>query len=124
MQNNDNSITVEGLKQKVEKFIKDREWKMFHTPRNLAESICIESAELLEIFQWTLATDPQYKERESAELNNIKDELADVIIYCLSMANSLKIDVTESVLNKLNKNAEKYPIEKSSGHNFLKHSHK
>jgi NTP pyrophosphatase (non-canonical NTP hydrolase) len=120
MQDSDNSMTVEGLKLKVDKFIKDRQWDMFHTPRNLAESICIESAELLELFQWSPSNNASCTEHESAELNQIKEELADIIIYCLSMANSLKIDVTDAVSNKLIKNAEKYPIEKYSGKDFLK----
>ena len=87
------------------KFQKDRNWKQFHTPENLAKSISIESAELLEHFQW----DNEY------DINEVADELADILNYCFLMADTLDLDVKEIVLNKIRKNAEKYPIEKSYG---------
>ena len=86
-------------------FQKERDWKQFHTPENLAKSISIESGELLEHFQWQ----KEYNKDEVAE------ELADVLIYCLYMAYALDVDVKEIIMNKMKKNALKYPVEKSKG---------
>ena len=93
------------IKDEIIKFQKERDWKKFHTPENLAKSISIESAELLEHFQWQ----KEYDELEVA------DELADVLIYCLYMADALDFDVKEIIRNKMKKNAIKYPIDKSKG---------
>ena len=87
------------------KFQKERDWKKFHTLENLAKSISIEAAELLEHFQWQ----KEYDE------NEVADELADVLIYCLYMADAMDFDVKEIILNKMEKNAIKYPIDKSKG---------
>ena len=86
-------------------FQKDRDWKKFHTPENLAKSISIEAAELLEHFQWG----KEYDE------NEVADELADVLIYCLYMADALDFDIKEIIQNKMEKNALKYPVDKSKG---------
>ena len=86
-------------------FQKDREWKKFHTPENLAKSISIEAAELLEHFQWQ----NEYDEYEVAE------ELADVLIYCIYMADAMGFDIKEIILNKMEKNALKYPVDKAKG---------
>lgn len=95
-----NEFIVELLK-----FQKDRDWKKFHTPENLAKSISIESAELLEHFQWQ-------KEYDSEK---VAEELADVLIYCIYMADAMDFDIKEIILNKIAKNAIKYPVEKSKG---------
>ena len=87
------------------KFQRERDWKQFHTPENLAKSISIEAAELLEHFQWN-------KEYDRDE---VLDELADVLTYCYFMADALDADVEEIILNKLKKTAEKYPVNKSKG---------
>lgn len=96
---------MQEVYDEIIKFQKDRNWKQFHTPENLAKSISIESAELLEHFQW----DNKY------DINEVADELADILNYCFLMADTLDLDVKEIVLNKIRKNAEKYPIEKSYG---------
>lgn len=90
---------------KLIKFQEQRDWKKFHTPENLAKSISIESAELLEHFQWG-------KEYDSSE---VADELADVLIYCIYMADAMNFDIEEIILNKMEKNALKYPVDKSKG---------
>ena len=87
------------------KFQSERDWKQFHTPENLAKSISIEAAELLEHFQWNKDYDKQ----------EVVDELADVLTYCLFMADALDVDVKEIILNKLEKTAKKYPVSKSKG---------
>lgn len=96
---------MQEVYEEIIKFQEDRNWKQFHTPENLAKSISIESAELLEHFQWN----------NEYDINEVADELADVLNYCFLMADTLNLDVKEIVLNKIRKNAEKYPIEKSYG---------
>lgn len=90
---------------KIIKFQEDRDWKQFHTPENLAKSISIESAELLEHFQWN----------NDFDKNEVVDELADVLNYCYLLANCLNVDVDEIILDKIEKSEKKYPICKSKG---------
>ena len=87
-------------------FINDRDWDQFHSPSNLAKSISIEAGELLECFQWS---DNDYN------LEDVKDELADVLIYCIDLSNKLNLDIDELIMRKMKKNKEKYPIDKSKG---------
>lgn len=87
------------------RFQNERDWKKFHTPENLAKSISIEAAELLEHFQWG----------KEYDVGEVSDELADVLIYCLYMVDSLDLDVYKIILNKMEKNAVKYPVDKSRG---------
>lgn len=96
---------MQELMDEIIKFQKERDWKKFHTPENLAKSISIEAAELLEHFQWG----KQY------DICEVSEELADVMIYCLYMIDSLDLDVKEIIFNKMEKNAIKYPIDKSKG---------
>ena len=91
--------------EKLRSFVAERDWKQFHTPENLAKSISIEAAELLELFQWGSDSDETY----------IKDELADVLTYCILLADQYDLDPYELVIEKLEKTKEKYPIEKSKG---------
>jgi NTP pyrophosphatase (non-canonical NTP hydrolase) len=91
--------------KKIIKFRDDRDWKQFQTPDNLAKSISIESGELLENFQW----DNNYN------IEHVKEELADVLIYSYLMAITLNVDVKEIMLKKIEKNEKKYPVEKSKG---------
>ena len=85
--------------------VSQRDWDQFHTPENLAKSISIEAAELLECYQWNSETDKA----------KVQDELADVLTYCLLLADKLGLDPLEIVSEKLEKTAEKYPVEKSRG---------
>ena len=90
-----------------------RDWRQFHTPRTLATSISIESAELLELFQWsTDATLAEDLEQNRADLSR---ELADIMIYCLLFAHDAGIDPAEAIASKLAENEAKYPVEKASG---------
>lgn len=91
---------------RIRKFTDDREWNQFHSPANLAKSIVIEAAELLECFQWS---DEEY------DLQHIKGELADVIIYSQDLLDKLDLDVDEIVNMKITMNEEKYPVEKAKG---------
>jgi len=94
------------------RFRTERDWEKFHTPKNLAVSICIEAAELLEKFQWTLATKEPISEPDFQE---IKDELADIAIYVTYLSRDLGIDLSQAVQKKLEKNIEKYPLAKAKG---------
>ena len=91
---------------RIRKFTADRDWDQFHTPGNLAKSISIEANELLECFQWS---DTEY------DLEHVKEELADVIVYCQEMLDKLGLDVDEIVMCKMAKNEAKYPVEKARG---------
>mgnify|MGYP000389452569 CR=1 FL=1 len=92
--------------ERIRKFTDDRDWDQFHTPANLAKSISIEANELLECFQWS---DTEY------DLEHVKEELADVIVYCQNMLDKLGLDVDEIVMSKMAKNEAKYPVEKAKG---------
>ena len=96
----------ELLKERIDKFNKDRDWDKFHTPVNLAKSIVIEAGELLECFQWS---DTNFN------LEEVQEELADVMNYCIQMSQVLNIDIIEVINNKMNKNEKKYPVEKAKG---------
>lgn len=96
---------LEQLKQKVKQFISDRDWDQFHSPENLAKSIAIEAAELLECFQWS----------EDFDLEDVTDEMADVYVYLLQMADKLNVDLVDIADKKMDKNALKYPVDKAKG---------
>ncbi len=96
----------EETKERIRKFTEDRDWDQFHGPANLAKSIIIEAAELLECFQWS---DTEY------DLQHVKEELADVIIYSQNLLDKLDLDVDEIVNMKMEQNEEKYPVEKAKG---------
>lgn len=93
---------------RIRKMTIDRDWDQFHSPANLAKSISIEANELLECFQWS---DDDY------DINHVKEELADVIVYCRNMLDKLGLDEDEIVNAKMDKNEAKYPVEKSKGSN-------
>ena len=90
---------------RIRKFTEDRDWDKFHTPANLAKSISIEANELLECYQWS----------DDADIEHVKEELADVIVYCQDLLDKLGLDVDEIVNNKMAKNEAKYPVEKARG---------
>lgn len=91
---------------RIRKFTEDRDWDQFHSPSNLAKSIVIEAAELLECFQWS---DEEY------DLQHVKEELADVIVYSQNLLDKLGLDADEIVNMKMTMNEEKYPVEKAKG---------
>ncbi len=95
---------------RILQFRDDRNWKQFHNPKDLAISISLEAAELLEVFQWS-AEDVNCTEK----MDKVREELADVINYCVLMADACGLDLDEIVQAKIKKNNEKYPIELSKG---------
>lgn len=98
--------SLEELKQKIDQFNKERDWDKFHSPSNLAKSIVIEAGELMECFQWS---DDDYN------IEDVKEELADVMNYCIQLASKLNLDVKEIVENKLALTEKKYPVDKAKG---------
>lgn len=91
---------------RIRKFTEDRDWDQFHSPANLAKSIVIEAAELLECFQWS---------DDSYDLQHVKEELADVIVYSQNLLDRLGLDADEIVNMKMSQNEAKYPVEKAKG---------
>ena len=92
--------------ERIRKFTEDREWDQFHQPANLAKSIVIEAAELLECFQWS---DEEY------DLQHVKEELADVMVYCQNLLDKLGLDADEIINMKMTQNEVKYPVDKAKG---------
>lgn len=92
--------------ERVRRFSSERDWDQFHSPANLAKSISIEANELLECFQWS---DTGYK------IENVREELADVIVYCMDMLDKLGLDADEIVNAKMDINETKYPVDKAKG---------
>ena len=99
-------MSLEQVKQRIDKFNKDRDWDQFHTPSNLAKSISIEANELLECFQWS---DTDY------DIEAVKEELADVMNYCIQMSMVLGIDIIDIINSKMDKTEKKYPVKKAKG---------
>ncbi len=91
---------------RIRKFTEDRDWDQFHSPANIAKSIVIEASELLECFQW---------DEENYDIQHVKEELADVIVYCQDMLDKLDLDVDEIVNMKMAQNEAKYPVDKAKG---------
>ena len=96
----------EQVKQRIDKFNKDRDWDKFHSPSNLAKSISIEANELLECFQWN---------DNDFDVEEVKEELADVMNYCIQMSQVLNVDIIDIINAKMDKVEVKYPVEKAKG---------
>ncbi|MFN8492890.1 MAG: nucleotide pyrophosphohydrolase [Caldilineaceae bacterium] len=107
----DEQVTVGALRAAVDKFVGTRDWYQFHTPKNLAMSIAIEAAEIMEHFQWLTVEESAALMRDPKPRAEVADELADVLIYCLSLANSTGIDISEAIQTKLARNESRFPIE-------------
>lgn len=97
---------LEQIEDRIKKFSDDRDWKKFHTPSNLAKSISIEANELLECFQW---------DNDNYSIEDVKEELADVLNYCVQMSQALNVDIVDIINRKMDKNEKKYPINKAKG---------
>jgi len=98
------------IKQKIAKFCKDRDWNKFHDPKNLAISLNLEAAEVLELFQWTLDNKINPKKEDE-----IAGELADVFYWLIMLANHYNIDLVEALDKKMDINEKKYPVKKAKG---------
>jgi dCTP diphosphatase len=111
----DAEITVGALRAGVAAFVDARDWQPFHGPKNLSMSIAIEAAELMERFQWLTTEEAQAAVQDADERAAVADELADIIIYCLSLSNALDLDISSAVLAKLQINEHRYPADEFRG---------
>jgi NTP pyrophosphatase (non-canonical NTP hydrolase) len=106
-----NTPSISAIQQAVRDFRDARDWRQFHSPKNLSMSIAIEAAELMEHFQWlTTAEAAALAQTDPTARQAIAEELADIFIYCFSLADVLEYDIAEIIRAKLAKNAEKYPV--------------
>ena len=102
-----------ALRDTLRAFTREREWDRYHTPKNLAMALIVEAAELAEHFQWLTAEESQSPQDGKRE--KIRDELADVLIYLVELADTLDVDLAAAARDKIGKNALKYPVEKARG---------
>ena len=104
---------IKRLTEKIKNFVRERDWEQFHNHKDLALSLSLEAAEVLEHFQWKK---PEQVEAHVVSCKEeLADELADVACYLFELADNLKIDLSQAIENKIVKNAKKYPVEKSKG---------
>ncbi|MBI4249237.1 MAG: nucleotide pyrophosphohydrolase [Elusimicrobia bacterium] len=115
MTQNDQTTTLAKLKKTVGRFITERQWDQFHSPKNLSMSIAIEAAELMEKFQWVPEKESRSLYAGGRERTELEHEVADIAIFLLSISNALRIDLTRAVKAKLRHNAEKYPVDLVKG---------
>ena len=111
----DTETTVAQLKDLVSKFRDERDWKQFHTPKDLAVSISIEAGELLELFQWRNGDEVEADLQDPGKLRRLREEVADIVVYCLNMSDAVGFDLAEAIVEKLQQNAAKYPADKARG---------
>lgn len=107
------SQDIEDLQAALRAFARERDWEQFHSPKNLAASLTIEAAEVLEHFQWL--TDAQSLQLDAMRKAQVADEIADVLLYLLQLADKLDIEPLAAARDKLARNAERYPVERARG---------
>lgn len=108
--------SVGELKEAVGAFIDARDWSRYHSPKNLAMSIAIEAAEIMEHFQWTTIEEARAAMEDPTVRSEVEEEIADVLIYCLSFVRHTNLDLSKAVLEKLEKNETRFPVEKIKGY--------
>ena len=118
----DSETTVSALRKLVADFVSERDWNQFHSPKNLAMSLAVEAAELMEHFQWISAEESRALSEQPDKVAAAAEELADVVSYALAMANELGIDIAAAMEAKMVKNAQKYPAAQFRGRYGPEHS--
>jgi dCTP diphosphatase len=111
----DQTTTLADVKALVAKFVKERDWNQFHSPKNLSMSIAIEAAELMEHFQWLTVEKSRAVVGQTEKVAAVAEELSDVMCYSFALANELGIDLADSIRQKMVKNALKYPVAEFRG---------
>jgi dCTP diphosphatase len=111
----DSTTTVQELRQRMAEFVAEREWGRFHSPKNLAMGLAVEAGELMEHFLWLENAQSREVVQDQDKLQAIGEEMADVACYLLALANVLGLDLSTAIVDKLAKNARKYPAEKYRG---------
>jgi len=115
----DNNTSVSFFKNEVQKFVRDRNWTKFHTPKNLIQALSIEVSELSEIFLFKdISLDTINSDKELLE--NISDEISDIFIYLISLVNSINLDLTSAFIKKMEKNKDKYSVEEFNNGSYQK----
>ena len=117
----DNKTSISKLRQMAQDFVDERDWNKYHNPKDLAVSIAIEAAELMELFQWMGQIEMGKMAEDDDNLLRIREELADVVILCLNMCNTLGIDLSQAIVEKIEKNKAKYPADLVRG-NYRKYT--
>jgi len=113
----DERVTIGWVREMMRAFLREREWEKYHVPRNLAASIAVEAGELLELFQWLTPEEAARRcAGDGAFRQAVGEELCDVLMYCISLANAMEFDVAQTIAAKMEKNRAKYPAEKFRGH--------
>jgi dCTP diphosphatase len=111
----DQTTTVSVLREAMARFVSERDWEQFHSPKNLAMAMSVEAAELMEHFLWIDNDASRQQMTEPARLAPVADEIADVFGVCLALCNALGLDLSDIFLNKMSRNVLKYPVEKAKG---------
>ena len=111
----DTTTTVATLKDAMHLFVAERDWEQFHSPKNLVMGLAVEAAELMEHFLWVANEQSRLIVADASHLKEVADEMADVACYLLALANVLGVDLSQAIVDKLAKNALKYPVEKYRG---------
>ncbi len=107
--------SLETLRTRLRRFAREREWDQFHAPKNLAMALSVEAAELLEHFQWL--SEEQSRSLSARQLELVREELADVLLYLVRLADKLGVDLFRAASDKMKRNARKYPVQKARGSN-------
>src|SRR5262249_11571277 len=111
----DATTTLAMLRDAMRRFVAERDWEQFHSPKNLAMGLAVETSELMEHFLWIDNEASREIVRDAAKLGEVADEVADVACYLLALSNTLGIDLSDAIQAKMVKNALKYPVEKCRG---------
>ena len=112
----DSETTLLELKEIVEQFVIERDWKQFHNTKNLSMALSIEASELMDIFKWMTPEECAESMNDEKTKNEALDEIADIMIYSIAFANRNGIDLSKSIMQKMVKNRIKYPVNKYKGH--------
>jgi dCTP diphosphatase len=104
-------MDIEDISKRLRKFVEDRDWGQYHSPKNLAISLAVEAAELLEIFQWL----PDNQPYDEPIRDKASEEIADILIYAIMFSHMMNIDMGKAVLKKIEMNDRKYPVDKAKG---------
>ena len=113
----DNRVLISNLRKEVAKFRDDRDWRKFHNPKDLSIALSIESSELEELFLWKENVSAAKIKGDRTQFKRVKEEVADILIYLLSLSDVLGLDLSDAVADKLEENDRKYPVRKSKGSN-------
>lgn len=106
----DRKTSIYQLKQLIQDFVDERDWRKYHNPKDLAISVAIEAAELMELFQWVSERKVEKVLEDAKRFAGLEEELADIIILCFNLANVLNVDLAKAVTKKVEKNRAKYPV--------------